>query len=316
MVALNQRAYELVGKIEENLEKLQVSCLEVAGGGKLLDFGVQAAGGHQSGIELAEVCLSGLGTVQIEEGTLGDVEWPYVSVKTNHPLEACLFSQYAGWQIQTDDYFAMGSGPMRAAYAGEPLFEKYPCDEKANSVVGILESSRLPDGKVFEFLANKMGIEPKDIVLLVASVTSLAGNVQVVARSLETAMHKLYELGFDLHRIHSGTGIAPLAAPATDDLAGIGKTNDAILYGGKVTFEMTGDDESIAKIGPKIPSVSSSSYGKPFVEVFHEFDDDFYKIDPMLFSPAEVTIHNEKTGSVHSFGSVNEDVLKKSFGLN
>lgn len=316
MVSLNQQAYELVRRVEQNLDKYQVRPIEITGGGKLFDFGVESVGGQHAGIELAEVCLAGLGTVNIEEGTLGEVEWPYVSVRTDHPLEACLFSQYAGWQIQTENYFAMGSGPMRAAYAGEPLFEKYPCNEKANLVVGVLESSELPDEKVFAFLANKIGIEPKDVVLLVASVTSLAGMVQVVARSLETAMHKLYELGFDLKRIRSGTGIAPLAAPATDDLSGIGKTNDAILYGGKVTMWITGDDDSIAEIGPKIPSVSSSCYGKPFVEVFREFDNDFYKIDPMLFSPAQVTIHNLETGTVHSFGSVNEDVLKNSFGLN
>ena len=144
---------------------------------------------------------------------------------------------------------------------------------------------------------------------------SAAGNFQVVARVVETALHKLFEVGFDVTRIRSAVGTAPLSPVARDDLTGIGRTNDAILYGGCVTLWVRGDDESIAAIGPKVPAMASASYGEPFLKIFEQAGRDFYKIDPHLFSPAEIVFQNLDTGNVQTFGKVAPDVLKTSFGM-
>jgi methenyltetrahydromethanopterin cyclohydrolase len=144
----------------------------------------------------------------------------------------------------------------------------------------------------------------------------MAGNLQVVARSIETAMHKLHELGFDVNRVRSGYGTAPLPPVAKNDLEGIGRTNDAILYGARVTLWVMGDDESIAEIAQRVPSSASASYGKPFIEIFEAAGRDFYKIDPLLFSPAQVVFQNLETGRVHIAGKVNEPVLRASFGIS
>ena len=158
-------------------------------------------------------------------------------------------------------------------------------------------------------------MQTTNLALLVAPTSSIAGNLQIVARSIETALHKLFELDFDVSRIECATGWAPLSPVAADDLTGIGRTNDAILYGGRVTLLVHGDDASIEAIGPTVPSSGSSMYGKPFLEVFEEAGRDFYKIDPQLFSPAEIVFQNIDTGSVHRFGEINSPILLKSFGL-
>jgi len=75
------------------------------------------------------------------------------------------------------------------------------------------------------------------------------------------------------------------------------------------------EDEELRLIGPKVPSSASLAYGKPFLDIFKEAGHDFYKIDPMLFSPAEIVFHNLESGSVFRFGEVNSEVLKRSFGL-
>jgi methenyltetrahydromethanopterin cyclohydrolase len=155
----------------------------------------------------------------------------------------------------------------------------------------------------------------EQVALLVAPTSSLAGTMQIVARSVETALHKLLELDFDVTRIDSACGVAPLAPVAADDLTAIGRTNDAILYGGSVTLWVTGDDESIRALGPRVPASGSPLHGRPFLEIFREAGSDFYKIDPQLFSPAEIIFQNVETGNVHHFGSINEDVLRLSFGL-
>src|SRR5204863_6387065 len=138
--------------------------------------------------------------------------------------------------------------------------------------------------------------------LLVAPASSLAGSLQVVARSLETALHKLDELKFNLQQVVSGMGSAPLPPIAADDLQAIGRTNDAILYGGRVVLWVRADDAQLAEVGPKVPSSASSDHGEPFAAIFERYGHDFYKIDPMLFSPAEVVIHNLQSGRTHRFG--------------
>ena len=166
---------------------------------------------------------------------------------------------------------------------------------------------------MFDFIASKTNTEPQNITLAVAPTASAAGGVQVVARSVETALHKLHELGFDLARILAGKGSAPIPPTADDDLAAIGRTNDAVLYGARVELEVAGDDESIAKLGAKTPSCASGDHGALFSEIFERYDRDFYKIDPGLFSPAEVTFRNLDTGSEFTFGNLEPGLVRRSF---
>ena len=123
----------------------------------------------------------------------------------------------------------------------------------------------------------------------------------------------MHELGFDIRCVQSGIGDAPLPPVASNDLSGIGRTNDAVLYGGKVTLWVRAEDEQLAEIVTNVPSKSSTDYGVPFQEIFERYDGDFYKIDPHLFSPASVTIVNLNSGRTFSAGGVREDLLKKSF---
>ena len=312
---LNSRAAQLVETYVASAATLRVAVHDVPGGGRVIDCGVAAEGGLGAGLALAQVCTAGLAEISLVPGEIGGRGWPHVLVASDHALPACLFSQYAGWQIGVEKFFAMGSGPMRALSAREEVFKKLDYRETAEAAVGVLEGRKLPTPAVFQFIAEKTKVAPDRTTLLVAPTASMAGNLQVVARSVETALHKLFELGFDLARIRSGVGTAPLSPVAKDDLTGIGRTNDAILYGARVTLWVRGDDESIAEIGPRVPAMASSMYGEPFLKIFEKAGHDFYKIDPHLFSPAEIVFQNLDTGRVHSFGKTAPDVLKRSFDI-
>jgi methenyltetrahydromethanopterin cyclohydrolase len=236
-----------------------------------------------------------------------------IRTTTDAPVAACLASQYAGWSISVGDYFAMGSGPMRAAYGGEELYRDIGRTETASRTAGVLESDRLPGPEVIELISRKTRVDPERIILAVAATNSVAGRVQVVARSVETALHKLHMLDFDLERIARGEGTAPLPPPARDSFAALGRVNDAMLYGARVTLSVRGDDRSLEAIGPRVPSSSSKDHGTPFREIFDRYDRDFYRIDPHLFSPAQVTFVNVETGNRHTFGEVAPEVLERSF---
>lgn len=310
---LNARTLRLVDELSAAAGERRVLVAAIEGGGHLIDLGVEARGGLLAGIDLARVCLAGLAEVALEQGDLGGQSIAEVRVATDHPVAACLASQYAGWQIAEGKFFAMGSGPMRAAAGREPIFDRIGHRESASHVVGVLEGRKRPTPEVFARIAEACAVSPGDVTLLIAPTASLAGGVQIVARSVETALHKLAELGFDLSRIVSGLGVAPLPPVAANDLEAIGRTNDAILYGARVVLMVSGDDDTLAEIGPKVPSSASADHGEPFAAIFERYGRDFYKVDPHLFSPARVTFQNIETGHAQTFGRLELDVLSRSF---
>jgi methenyltetrahydromethanopterin cyclohydrolase len=310
---LNARAYQVFKEIVDRAPLIRALVSDSLTGGRVVDMGIKSDGGLEAGCLLARTCLSDLARVTIHPGPLHGC--PTIQVCSDHPIAACLASQYAGWKISVGEYFAMGSGPMRAAAAREKLFTDIGHTEAASQVVGILETGELPTEDVFADIAEKCNVRPEDVHLLAAPTTSLAGAFQIVARSLETCLHKLHELKFTLKQIISGVGTAPLPPIDKDAIQAIGKTNDAILYGGAVTLWVSSDDDLIAQIGPQVPATSSSDYGIPFSELFQRVCGDFYQIDPMLFSPARVTFHNLASGRTHTFGHTDLSLLKKSFGL-
>jgi methenyltetrahydromethanopterin cyclohydrolase len=84
----------------------------------------------------------------------------------------------------------MGSGPMRAVRGREPIYDTIGFRETENSVVGVLETRQPPPHSVMAAVAAECKVLPSSVTLLAAPTASLAGGVQVVARSVETAMHK------------------------------------------------------------------------------------------------------------------------------
>lgn len=293
--------------------ELRLAVEDRADGGRLIDCGIGVPGGIRAGLDLARICLAGLADVAIVPGDVGGRHGPIVQVQTDHPVAACLAAQYAGWALSAGKFFAMGSGPFRSAAAVEPIFDKIGRREQAERVVGVLETRKMPPAEILQKIAADCRVRPQDLTILVAPTASLAGGVQIVARSIETALHKLAELDFDLSRIVAGHGTAPLPPVAADDLTAIGRTNDAILYGARVTLWVRGGDDDLKAIGPKIPSSSSRDHGSPFLDIFKRYNCKFYDVDPMLFSPAEVVLQNVETGRSFAFGRVEPTILTRSF---
>jgi methenyltetrahydromethanopterin cyclohydrolase len=312
---LNERAQRLADFMASTAAGLRIAVQQAPGGAKVIDCGVKVPGGLAAGLALVRVCMAGMAEVSVAPGDVAGASCPLIQVATDHPVAACMAAQYAGWQIKLDDeeFFAMGSGPMRAAYGREELFGDIPGRESPPVAVGVLETDQLPGDGVVRYVAEAVKLPAGKVTLLVAPATSLAGTIQVVARSVETALHKLHELKFDLKQVVSGFGTAPLPPVATDFLHAVGRTNDAILYGGRVTLWVEADDDQLAEVGPRLPSSAQPDYGRPFVEIVKAAEGDFYKIDPLLFSPAEVYLHNVRTGRSHAFGRVKPEVLQRSF---
>jgi methenyltetrahydromethanopterin cyclohydrolase len=310
---MNARALELADAMADDRDGLRTAVTLLPGGARVIDAGSTVPGGLNAGLLLSEICMGGLGDVDYATLTLHGENWPGVQVRTDHPALSCMASQYAGWVIQVDKYFAMGSGPLRAhARVEKELFEKLAYEEQAEHGVLVLETRELPTEAVAAWVAKKAGLSPAQLTFVVAPTASIAGGTQISARILETGLHKMETLGFDVRQVVSGLGSAPIPTLARNDMRAIGRTNDCILYGGQAHYIIRADDSAIADLAMKLPATASKDYGTPFYETFERYDKDFYKIDPLLFSPAEVWLTSATTGRSWHTGKVNTEVLKKS----
>ena len=283
----------------------------------MIDAGSEAKGSIEAGRRIAEICMGGLGTVSLAP-TGPIASWPYsVVVHSADPVLACLGSQYAGWSLADEDgdsgFFALGSGPGRAVAAVEDLFEELGYRDSAEKIALVLESATAPPAAVVAKVAEATKLRPEDVTFIYAPTQSLAGSTQVVARVLEVALHKAHTVGFDLHAILDGIGSAPLSPQHPDFIKAMGRTNDAIIYGGRVQLFVDADDADARQLAEQLPSTGSSDHGAPFAEIFSKVDGDFYKIDGALFSPAEAIVTSIRTGNTFRGGRLEPDLVDASF---
>jgi len=311
---LNERAAAIADAMVADAAALGVVASTLENGARLIDCGIEARGGLEAGRLLAEVCMGGAGRISLTSVEFDGLRLPGVHVWTDHPAIACLGSQYAGWAIKPEGYFAMGSGPLRAiARVEHELFDRLGYAEPPSGRgVLVLEARKAPDAAVAAYVAAKAGLPSDRLTFLVAPTASAAAGVQISARVVETALHKMAELGFDVRNVLTAFGTAPLAPIAKNDTRAIGRTNDCVLYGGVVHLTVRDEDEELQALAPRIPSSASPDYGTPFYDIFQRYGGDFYKVDPHLFSPAQLSLTNVKSGRTFEAGAVNAAVLRQS----
>src|SRR3954453_18226929 len=312
-LSVNDRARDLADQVERDAEALRVAVSRPEDGARVIDCGSAVPGGLEAGRRFAEICMGGLGAVGFAPLPLAGRWFSGLPVTTDHPALACLGSQYAGWRLDRDDYFAMASGPGRALIRAEELYDDLEVDERAHKAVLCLETREPPPAEIADHVAERAGIDTADLTLVFAPTASLAGGAQVAARVVETALHKLHELEFDVGRVVSGFGSCPLPPVARTDPEGIGRTNDAVLYGGQVELTVDASDEELEDLVPRLPSSASRDHGEPFGRVLERADWDFYAIDPLLFSPAEVRRTSVPSGRSFHSGGVDVGILERSF---
>lgn len=322
MVSINKRAAQIARRMVADADALGVAATQLPNGTTVVDAGVEVPGSLEAGRLFAEACLGGLGDVRFAGLDFDGLWLPGVTVSVSHPPVACMAAQYAGWafkaQTEQGKFSAMGSGPARALFRGEQLFEHLDYEDQADVAVLALEGHELPPEEAAEKVAAKCHVAPDCLYLLVAPTASVVGSVQVAARVVETGMHKMLKVGFDIGGVISGFGTCPLAPVAKDDLRTIGRTNDGVLYGGRAwyTVQVNGDasmnDASIEEMIERLPSSASRDYGTPFYELFQRYNGDFYQIDPLLFSPAEVSINSVTSGRTFHAGQVNGAMLRRA----
>lgn len=312
MISVNERAFKIVEKMLGRADELRIRTQKLPNNSTVIDCGVSVSGSYAAGILFIETCMGGLGTVAIRNGVIKGKTFSFVDVATESAAIACLGAQKAGWKIGVGNYAAMGSGPARAlAKKPRDVFERIHYEDDYEYGVIALEASELPDEHVMEGIAKDCGIKVENLTALIAPVSSLVGSIQISGRVVETALHKLDELGCDTTKILHASGTAPIAPVRGDEMVMMGAANDSIIYYGSIVLTVDEFDD----VFESLPSECSSDYGRSFCDILRDAGGDFYKIDPTIFAPAEVRVKEVKSDREHHFGRLNADVLMRSYGV-
>jgi len=210
---------------------------------------------------------------------------------------------------------ALGSGPARSLALKEPLFKDIEYSDNSEKTCIVMEVDSFPPNDIVEKISNDTKVHAKNLTIIITPTSSVAGNIQVVSRVLEVALHKAHELKFPMNEIIEGFGSAPIPPTSPDFLTAMGRTNDAIIFAGITQLLVNTTDENAEDLCTKMPSSTSNDYGKPFADIFKDYEYDFFKIDANLFSPSKVIVSNMNTGNSFISGSVDSALMKKSFGI-
>jgi methenyltetrahydromethanopterin cyclohydrolase len=311
--SINAMTNPLVSQLIANADVLKLGVSQHESGCVIVDAGITHEGSTEAGRLIAEICMGGLGQASLVDSPNVDSWTASIYVQSENPVLACLGSQYAGWSLQHEKFFSLGSGPARSIAQREDLFKEISYKDQAEKTVLVLETDKIPPTAIIEKVCKDTQIKPENLTLILTPTSSIAGVVQIVGRVLEVALHKAHTIHFPLGNIVSGNGVAVLCPTSEDFMTAMGRTNDAILFGGDVTLNVKCTDAEAKKLAKDLPSNSSKDYGKTFAEVFKSYNMDFYQIDPLLFSPAKVLIHNLETGHSFEGGEFNQTLIEKSF---
>ena len=313
-ISVNKLALSLVKEVIRRRSELRIHVTESPQGATIIDFGVDVQGGYLAGKYLTEISMGGLGSSLISKGNYGTLDLPTISVYTDHPAISLLGSQFAGWRIKTDDYFAMCSGPGRAlSHKPRNIYRSISYEDKSDVSILVLESDSKPTPEALNLMAKECSVNVNRLYVLVAPTSSLSGSTQISGRILETGLHRLTNIGVDPRNVVSGFGVAPIAPAHPQRVTAMGRTNDMILYGGTTFFTVDVEDDAALKNHvEQASSTTSRDYGRNFVDIFRSVKEDFYKIDPAIFAPAVVVINNIRTGSTFSSGHTNNAILRLS----
>jgi len=335
-LSLNKKALAIVEEMLSRSEELKIKASKADCGATVIDCGVNTKGSVDAGLYVTRVTAGDLAQVSLSTMNYGDFALPTILVFSDHPVLATIGGQLGDWEVKYENYSAVGSGPARAlaldrniptavgakretlrerglfTYTPMEIYEKIGYRDSHDKAVIVLESSEIPPNRILELIAEACHIKSEGLFALVAPISSLAGSVQIAGRIVEVGIHKLSLMGFDFKKILFGSGYAPIAPVHRNHAEDMGRTNDAIRYGG-VTYYIVDfdDDEKLKDFVDMVPP----SDNKSFAEIFKTATRGFYDVDLRAFAPAVITVTNSRTGKTFTAGRIKPEFLRKTLGI-
>jgi methenyltetrahydromethanopterin cyclohydrolase len=306
----------IVRRIIDEAEALGVEVHRLPNGATVIDMGVARQGGWEAARLFCQATLGGLGRLEYGFFDLDGIELPEVRVFIDDPAVALLSSQLSGWPLNEMKNEAgvvpLVSGPVRAVAQRDRFSQAVAYRDDSPELVAGLQDTRLPDERLTELIAKECGRTAADVYVLVASTASLVGAINVVSRTMETAIWRLHSLGLGADRIISAWGKAPLPPLTNDEYEAMVRTNTYTYYGGTVGFFVDEDDAVVRAAMRDFPLAPHTCphYGVPFRKLLEDAGGDIFNVKGFVHCVTKGIANNVRSGKVHATGAVDKRMLR------
>lgn len=327
MFSINQRAMRIVRTMVDEADALGVTARRLANGATVIDCGVGVPGGWEAARLFCQATLGGLGRMEYGLFNLDDagrpnrteppggLELPEVRIFVDRPAIALLASQISGWNLPEMKNEAgivpLVSGPVRAVARKDRFAKIVDYVDDSPEIVAALQDATLPDERLAAHIAEVCGRSPADLYVLVAPTASLVGSVNVVARTLESAIWRLHFLGLDASRVLAAWGKAPLPPLTGDEFTAMVRTNVFTYYGGTAGFAVDSDDATVEKVIKDFPLArhTCAIYDVPFRKLLEGAGGDIFGFKGFVHNVVKGVINNVATGHTFVTGEVDRTTL-------
>lgn len=314
MLSVNAETMKIVRQILAAPEAIGAEVFRFSNGATVIDMGQRAPGSWQAGLYFTRITLGGLADVGFDTFMLGKTRLPAIRVMVNQPLIACMGCQVAGWVLAQEADAPILSGPARTLNTPPDhhvVLSGYR--DRHHEAVVTVQMSRPVSEAMATTIATACGILPENLYILASRHACMVSTIQVPARGIEVAMHRLDLAGFDLRTIRHAWTCAPIPPLVDDELTAMGTINDALYYGGEVGLYVEGTDELLADLAPRVVTAVSPLARRPFAVLYRDAGFDFHAIPKDAHTPAILHLTNINTGHTFSAGHFDFEVLERSF---
>ncbi|NHJ84240.1 MAG: methenyltetrahydromethanopterin cyclohydrolase [Asgard group archaeon] len=311
-ISLAKEAMLFVTELKDNAEKYNVKITKV-NNATIIDCGINTEGSIQAALLFTKITLGGLAKVTLDLPiTDNNSSFLRIQVASSHPTLAAIGCQAASWNINKDDFFGMACGPGRAlAQKPSKVFKLLEYKDNSDIAILCIESDKVPSEDVVSYIAEKCNVKVENLILLLIKTECLVEYIQMAARAIELGLFKLVQhMNYPKERILHAVGTGLIPPLSVDKELSNDRVNNALIYGTKLFLIVKSEPgDNLLSLLPEIPSNASKSYGKSFLELFKEADEDFANFDLTLLAPSELIVNDIRTGEIHHLGKIDNSKI-------
>jgi methenyltetrahydromethanopterin cyclohydrolase len=312
-----RRTAELVAELIEDAPALGVGVTNAAGGVTVLDCGVSAPGSWEAGRRIAVLAHGGMLDARIGLTELCGVILPEFLADSWSPADSAYGLQVSLPLSEVDPAIRI-SGPVRERLVPAGHRPQWTGTGTNPWGVVVVEAARLPGSEVVAAVADRAGLPPSALTLVVVPSASPAGAAQVAGRLNESVLFTWCEsLGLAADRVLGIVGSVPIAPvapgkemPVTED--------DMIHYAGRATVLVDAPPScDLDWITEQLTFGSTTARGRLFSALLAEAGGVFEAIPGIadLNKIARVTLVDRWTGRVVTAGTADERILAAGLGV-
>ncbi|MCX6094728.1 MAG: hypothetical protein NTY63_07925 [Candidatus Bipolaricaulota bacterium] len=306
-----RRTADLVAELTADAPALGIEEVRGPGGATVLDCGAAAPGSWEAGRRVAVLAHGGMMDARLGVTELCGIVLPEFVGDSWSPADSAYGLQVSLPLSEVDPAIRI-SGPIRERLVASGDRPPWAGTGANPWGVAVVEAASLPGLDAVLAIANRAGLPPSELTLVVVPPSSPAGVTQVAGRLNESVLFTWCEsLGLAARHVLGIVGSAPIApvAPAGEAIV---TQDDMIHYAGRATVLVDAPSAcDLDRVAQQLTFDSTTARGRLFSALLADAGGVFESIPGIsdLNKIARITLVDRSTGRVATAGSVDERIL-------